>query len=45
LIKSIRKSVLILMLGISTMAMATSALAQEWPLIGGDYWTVTGIDI
>jgi hypothetical protein len=27
------------------MMMATSALADDWPLVGGDYWEVTGIHI
>lgn len=25
--------------------MATNVLADEWPLVGGDYWDVTGIKI
>jgi hypothetical protein len=27
------------------MSMSANVLAQEWPLVGGDYWTVTGIDV
>lgn len=27
------------------MAMSGMATADEWPLVGGDYWEVTGIDI
>ena len=45
MINSMKKVILILALGASSMVMATGALAQEWPLVGGDYWTVTGIDI
>ena len=29
---------------ISTM-MAASAFADDWPLVGGDYWEVTGIHV
>lgn len=43
--KLIRKSVLMLALGVSTMTFASGAVAQEWPFISGDYWEVTGIDI
>lgn len=25
--------------------MAASAFADEWPLVGGDFWEVTGIDV
>lgn len=27
------------------MTMSVVAAADEWPLVGGDYWEVTGIDI
>lgn len=30
---------------VSTLAVAPGAIAEEWPLVGGDYWEVTGIDI
>lgn len=43
--RTIRKHVLILALSVSAVSVTTNALAQEWPLVGGDYWTVTGIDI
>jgi len=43
--KTITKPLFILALCVSALAMTTNALAQEWPLVGGDYWTVTGIDI
>ncbi|WP_265570356.1 hypothetical protein [Sphingomicrobium nitratireducens] len=29
----------------ATLAFATPASAQQWPLVGGDYWEVTGIDV
>lgn len=34
-----------LAIGISVSMMASSALAEEWPMVEGDYWEVTGIDI
>jgi len=40
-----RKTIFVLALGVSSMMMASGALAQEWPFVGGDYWEVTGIDI
>jgi len=43
--KSIRKSLFILALCVSAMSMTANAFAQEWPLVGGEYWSVTGIDI
>ena len=38
------KLMAVLVFGASTM-MSGSALAEEWPLVPGDYWEVTGIDI
>jgi hypothetical protein len=35
----------VLTFGVSTTMMSGSALAEEWPFKGGDYWEVTGIDI
>ena len=35
----------VLTFGASTMMMSGTAVAEEWPLKGGDYWEVTGIDI
>ena len=43
--RSIKSAVLILALGSSSMMMSSGANSQEWPLVGGDYWEVTGIDI
>jgi hypothetical protein len=43
--KSIRNIVLALTLTAASMMLATSAFAQDWPLAGGDYWDVAGIDI
>jgi hypothetical protein len=35
----------VLTFGASTIMMSGSVLAEEWPLKGGDYWEVTGIDV
>lgn len=42
---TIKKTVLILALFAATLSTASSVLAQEWPLVPGDYWTVTGIEV
>lgn len=43
---SIRKLVSVLALGAAAVTMSTAAIAQdEWPLVFGDYWEVSGIDI
>jgi len=43
--KYIRKTLFILLLGLSSTLMVSNAFAQEWPFVEGDYWEVTGIDI
>jgi hypothetical protein len=43
--KSATKLMAVLTFGASTIMMSGSVLAEEWPLVGGDYWEVTGIDI
>ncbi len=43
--KTVRKSLAILALSAASIAMTSSTLADQWPLAGGDYWEVTGIDI
>ncbi len=43
--KVIRKAVVTIAVGALSAVMATGAFADEWPLKGGDYWEVTGIDI
>lgn len=45
MIKTIKKSVLILALCISTLSFTANAQAQDWPLMSGDFWTVTGITV
>jgi len=45
MIKTMRKTIFVLVFcGLSMMA-ASAAVAEEWPFVGGDYWEVTGIDI
>jgi hypothetical protein len=43
--RSIKKACFVLALCAASAMMTTSAFAQEWPLVGGDYWEVTGIHI
>lgn len=43
---TIRKTLSVLALGVSAALAGASATAQDqWPLVFGDYWEVTGIDI
>lgn len=41
----IRKAAVTIAVGVLSTMMATASFADEWPLKGGDYWEVTGIDI
>ena len=41
----IRKAAITIAVGALSAMMGTAAVADEWPLKGGDYWEVTGIDI
>ena len=43
--KVIRTSMMIVALGAVTMVMATRAMADEWPLVPGNYWDVTDVKI
>jgi hypothetical protein len=43
--KSMSRTVGVLALGAASMLTAMGASAQEWPLVQGNYWEVTGIDI
>lgn len=43
--KSIIKAFAVLTFAASSLTISSGALAEEWPLVGGDYWEVTGIDI
>ena len=40
-----KKAMIILALCASSMMFSMAVMAQEWPLTGGDYWTVTGIEV
>jgi hypothetical protein len=43
---TIKKLVSVLVLGAAAATMSIAATAQEkWPLVAGDYWEVTGIDL
>lgn len=41
----IRNAVVTIAVGALSTMMAASAFADEWPLVGGDFWEVTGIDV
>lgn len=43
--KSMTRSIFVLLLGVASMVTAAGARAEEWPLVAGNYWEVTGIDI
>jgi len=43
--KSIRKTILLLALLASTLTMTSNVFAQDWPMVGGDYWDVAAITI
>jgi hypothetical protein len=39
------RTILVLALGASSMLMAARAMADEWPLVPGNYWEVTGVKL
>lgn len=43
--KPMMKSLAALTLAAASLVICSGAFADEWPLAGGDYWEVTGIDI
>lgn len=43
--KAITKAIAVITIGALSALMSTGAVAEEWPLVSGDYWEVTGIDI
>jgi len=43
--KAITKAIAVIAVGAASILMTTSVYADEWPLVGGDYWEVTGIDV
>lgn len=42
---SFRKTVCVLALGAASLLMSAGASADEWPLVPGSYWEVTGIHV
>jgi hypothetical protein len=42
---SIRKTICVLALGAASLTMAAGASADQWPLVSGSYWEVTGIKV
>lgn len=43
--KLVKSAILALALCAPVMLTATNAMADEWPLAGGDFWEVSGISI
>ncbi|MEH6636690.1 MAG: hypothetical protein V7700_14285 [Halioglobus sp.] len=43
--ESLKSAMLMLTFGVASMMMASVANSEEWPIVGGDYWEVTGIVI
>jgi len=43
--KAIRRAVVVIAIGALSTMMSANAFADDWPLVGGDYWEVTGIDV
>lgn len=39
------KALAAFIVGVSSVFFASGAFADEWPLAGGDYWEITGIDV
>ena len=42
---AVLKGLLVSMFCLASVAMSTRALADEWPMISGDFWEVTGIHL
>lgn len=43
--KTIKKALAVVAIVASSLSIGSSALADDWPLVAGDYWEVTGIDL
>ena len=43
--RMLTKSILLLVLCATSVMTVTRAVADEWPLAGGDFWEVTGVHI
>ena len=41
----IPRTILVLALGASSMLMGARAMADEWPLVPGNFWDVTGVKV
>ena len=41
----IKKFACILLLTLASMSFTSTAMAQDWPMVGGDYWEVSAIDV
>jgi hypothetical protein len=41
----LRKMSAVFALSVAAVVASVPAIAQEWPMVPGDYWEVTGIDI
>jgi len=42
---SVRKTICVLALGAASLVMSAGASADQWPLVSGSYWEVTGIKV
>jgi hypothetical protein len=40
-----KKFAILTVLGFASLSISSSVLAQEWPMVGGDYWEVSAIDV
>lgn len=41
----LRKAIVLLALFAASVSLTTSAMAQDWPMTGGDYWDVSAITV
>ncbi len=41
----LQRAILVMALGASSMLVATRAMADDWPLVAGNFWEVSGIKI
>jgi len=45
MIKRFNKTLITLSMAVMALLVVSNVSADDWPMIGGDYWEVTGIDI
>lgn len=43
--RRLKQALAVFVVSISCASIGSTAVAEEWPLVGGDYWVVTGIDL